>query len=233
MEQDNTYKKIVPVTLKNRTIQLEVYQPATPNKAPGILYLHELFGLLDFYRKDALELARRGYLVYLPDMYSGKKINYCVSSMVHEAGRQNRSDNPLLQEVNDLLDRLKQEPACNGKLGMIGMCLTGGFVIQCAMREDVKAPVVYHHSLGMEGAGLPTEEEPQLINVKRMQGHFSKGDVFCPAKRRNRLKDLLGERLESHVYPAPHGFRSVSRGTQSGKQAWKRTLRFFEEHLLM
>ena len=232
MEQNITNKKTVPVTFKNRTIQLEIYKPATPIQAPGILYLHELFGLLDVYRKDAEELARRGYLVYLPDMYSGKKINYCVRSMVHEAGRNNRSDNPLLEEVNHLLDQLKREPNCNGKLGMIGMCLTGGFVIHCAMREDMEAPVIYHHSFGLEGAGLPTAEEPRLVNVKRMQGHFSKGDIFCPAKRRNRLKVLLEDRLESHLYPAPHGFRSVSRGSKSGAKVWERTLRFFEDHLL-
>ncbi len=224
-------KHTTTLSLPERELQLEIHAPATGKPAPGILYLHEIFGLLDVYRKDAEELAARGYLVYLPDMFSGGAARYCVRAMVSAAGRRNEATSGPNREVGAILDALKADPRCNGKLGMIGMCLTGGFVIQSAMRPDMLAPVVYHHSLGMEGAGVPREEEAGLDRIQRLQGHWSRVDPFCPAARRDRLIRKLGDRVDAHIYNIPHGFRSGSRMSKASKLAWERTLGFFDQHL--
>ena len=105
--------------LPGRSITLEVYRPERSQPVAGILYLHEIFGPLPGYREDARELAEQGYLVFLPDLYSGEAKDYCVRSLVARAGRNNAADNPLLQEVHSLLDALKADPACNGKLGIM------------------------------------------------------------------------------------------------------------------
>lgn len=222
---------VLKLMANGREITVERYLPPGGGPAPGVLYLHEIFGLLDCYREDARELASRGYVVWLPDLFSGRAIDYCVRAAVRSVGRINSASSPLYREIDALLDQLKQDDACNGRLGIIGMCLTGGFVIQAAMRDDMEAPVVYHHSFGQQGAGLPLKEEDGLATVKRMQGHWSRVDPFCPKKRRERLKDLLGDRLDAHVYNIPHGFRSAGRGTRDGKTAWERTLAFFDRHL--
>lgn len=232
-----TNPEITTVTLNGRKVDVEVYRPAGKAVAPGVLYLHEIFGLIDPYREDAQALANRGYLVYLPNLYTGpdtgkSKREYCVRAIVNTVGRHNSVDNPLYKEIAELITLQRNDPACNGELGMIGMCLTGGYVIQAAMREGVEAPVIFHHSLGRQGAGIPTKEESELVNVKRLQGHWSRVDPFCPKQRRQRLKQLLGDRLDDHVYNIPHGFRSLARKTQSSQLAWERTLAFFDEHLL-
>ncbi len=225
-------RQVTELQLAERKIRLEVHMPDTDAAVPGILYLHEIFGLLDVYRKDAQELAARGYVVYLPDMFSGNAAGYCVRAMVKSAGRRNTADSGPNREVGQLLDALKADPRCNGRMGMIGMCLTGGFVIQAAMRPDMLAPVVYHHSLGMEGGGVPLDEEPGLARIQRLQGHWSRVDPFCPAARRERLINKLGERVDAHLYNIPHGFRSGSRLTAGSRLAWKRTLGFFDQHLV-
>lgn len=222
----------VTEVLNGRAVDIEVYAPQCQAPAPGVLYLHEIYGVTDHYREDARDLARRGYLVYLPDLYGrdGKR-QYCVRAILHSLGRLNASDNPLFREISELIACMRKDPACNGHLGMIGMCLTGGFVIQAAMRDGIEAPVIYHHSFGLQGAGIPRKEEADLVNIERIQGHWSRVDPFCPARRRRKLKELLGDRLEEHVYNIPHGFRSVSRKTASAALAWERTLAFFEQHL--
>ena len=217
--------------LPGRSIDVEVYMPESSEAAPGILLLHEIYGLVDWYRKDAEDLARRGYLVYVPDLYSGKARQYCIRSMVHAAGRNNRADSPLKAEIDSLLDTLKADPLCNGRLGMLGACLTGGFVLQMAKREDMLAPVLYHHSLGLQGSGVPDNES--LDEVRVLQGHWSKLDPFCPSKRRNRLLDELGDRVEAYLYNMPHGFRSLSRSLPESNLVWQRTLEFFERELLV
>lgn len=218
--------------LADREIDVEVYAPAGNAPAPGILLLHELMGLLDFYRQDAADLAKRGFIVYVPDLFTGGAMRYCIRAMVSAAGRKNSVDNPLSQEVHAMLDALKADPRCNGRLGMLGQCLTGGFVLHMAQRDDMLAPVVYHHSLGIEGAGVPEEEMEQLGRIKVLQGHWGNFDPMCPASRRNKLIDALGDRVEAHTYNLPHGFRSTGRYLPAAKKVWSRTVDFFERELM-
>ena len=218
--------------LNGRTVHVEIYRPRSTPVTPAILYLHEIYGVIDAYREDAEELASRGYRVFLPNLYSGGMARkYCVRAAVTSAGRLNSAISPLYKEIAELLRIMRAEPSCDGTLGMIGMCLTGGFVIQAAMREGVEAPVIYHHSLGLQGAGVPSDEEPELAKIQRMQGHWSRVDPFCPAPRRERLKRLLGDRLDDFVYNIPHGFRSLARKTDASALAWRRTLAFFDQNL--
>jgi carboxymethylenebutenolidase len=221
--------KIATISTSIRDIDVEIYSPKQPEQAPGILLLHELFGILDFYREDAQSLADMGYLVYLPNLFTGGAVRYCVRAMVSKAGRTNSINSDTNQEINELLDILKNDPQCNGRLGMLGQCLTGGYVIQMAKRPDLLAPVVYHHSLGMEGSGIPNNET--LDGIRLLQGHWSNIDPICPASKRNRLITALGDRVEAYTYNMPHGFRSLSRGLPDAKIVWQRTLDFFEREL--
>ena len=222
--------EIKTITLPTRDIEVEVYAPAEKSeKVPAILLLHELFGVLDVYREDAQDLADRGYLVYVPNLFSGGAVKYCIRAMVSKAGRINAADSDVNQEIHVLLDALKADPRSNGRLGMLGQCLTGGYVIQMAKREDMLAPVVYHHSLGIQGAGVPKKES--LDDIRILQGHWSTVDPFCPATKRNKLINQLGDRVEAYTYNMPHGFRSVSRGLPEAKVVWQRTLDFFEREL--
>ena len=222
--------EIKTITLPTRQIEVEVYAPASSSeKAPAILLLHELFGILDVYREDAQDLADRGYLVYVPNLFSGGAVKYCIRAMVSKAGRINAADSEVNQEIHVLLNALKADPRSNGRLGMLGQCLTGGYVIQMAKREDMLAPVVYHHSLGIQGAGVPKKES--LDEVRILQGHWSNVDPFCPATKRNKLIQKLGDRVEAYTYNMPHGFRSVSRGLPEAKVVWQRTVEFFDREL--
>jgi len=222
--------EIKTITLPTRQIEVEVYASSSSSeKAPAILLLHELFGILDVYREDAQDLADRGYLVYVPNLFSGGAVKYCIRAMVSKAGRINAADSEVNQEIHVLLDALKADPRSNGRLGMLGQCLTGGYVIQMAKREDMLAPVVYHHSLGIQGAGVPNKES--LDEVRTLQGHWSTVDPFCPATKRNKLIQQLGDRVEAYTYNMPHGFRSVSRGLPEAQVVWQRTVDFFEREL--
>lgn len=222
--------EIKKIALANRDIDVEVYAPATPAAAPGILLLHELFGVLDFYREDAQDLADRGYLVYVPNLFTNGAMRYCIRAFVSAAARNNSANSELNQEMHAMLDALKADPRCNGRLGMLGQCLTGGFVLQMAKRNDMLAPVLYHHSLGMEGSGVPKNES--LNGIRLIQGHWSTIDPICPASKRQKVINELGDRLEAYTYAMPHGFRSLSRALPDAKVVWQRTVDFFDRELM-
>lgn len=213
-----------------RTIDVEIYRPAGRGPWPGVLLLHELFGLTSQVRADARALAREGYLVLAPDLFTGGSRRYCMKLFFSRDALANRSDTEAVREIHALLDRLKAHPDCNGRLGMIGMCLTGGFVLQMARRDDLAAPVVYHHSLGVRGSGIPEEDAAEIDTV--VQGHFVVGDRVCPRGRVEALSRQLGDRLEVNLYDGVgHGLRSAFRHTPQSDEAWQRTLAFFHETL--
>lgn len=222
----------VSVGLGRRAIDAELYMPEGDGPFPGILILHELFGLTSDVRADARHLAREGYLTMAPDLYSGGGMRrYCMRMFFSPDAVLNRSKAPQVREIHQCLDWLKSRRECSGHLGMIGMCLTGGFVLQMATRDDMAAPVVFHHSFGVAGSGMPAADADRVRHT--VLGHFAEQDrMLCPERRIRQLAGQLGERLEAHTYPGiGHGIRSQFRHTPQSTEAWDRTLRFFADHL--
>lgn len=224
--------ELAAIAVGRRTVDVEIYRPPTDAAGPwpGVLLLHELFGLTSQVRADARHLAREGYLVFAPDLYTDGMRSYCIKYLFSAEALNNRGDGPHVAEIHRLLDVLKAHPDCNGRLGMIGMCLTGGFVLQMARRDDMIAPVVFHHSFGVRGSGIADADAAEIKHT--VQGHFAAGDRLCPRSRIDRLAGQLGDRLEAHVYDGVgHGLRSQFRHTEPSAEAWQRTLGFFKEHL--
>ncbi len=219
------------VLTSGRPIAVEIHRPAGPGPWPGVILLHELFGLTANVRADAADLASHGYLTWAPDLYTdGARTRYCIRTFFTRDGLTNRAT-PELREVGALLDALKADVACNGRLGMIGMCMTGGFVLHLAARDDLAAPIVYHHGQGLFGAGVEPEVAARIVGP--VQGHFASRDLVCPRRRAEALGRLLGGRLESHMHAGVgHGLRSRFRHTEAGAEAWRQTLDFLDRQLV-
>ena len=141
-------------------------------------------------KEDARDLAASGYAVLVPDLYSEMGVaRFCIREFFTAAGQENRpGGHPALDEVFATLDYLERiEGVDPSRIGAIGQCLTGGFALHLARRPEVKAPVVYHHSLGLRGAGIPEADAAQIQN--QIQGHYAENDpLFCPRARQERLK---------------------------------------------
>ncbi len=226
------YGRMIKGTLYRPVLAASPARPGRPKPVPGILYLHEIFGVIDGYVADARELASLGFAVLLPDLYSGiGAMKFCIREFFTEAGLKNTSDNPALKEIFHVLDYLETiDGVDRTRIGAMGACLTGGFILHLARRPELKAPVVYHHSLGLTGAGIPPQDALNVQN--RIQGHYVPNDLFCSRAKQEKLQELLGTRLEHHLYPeGHHGLRSRDRDTESGKLAWERTKAFFTEQL--
>jgi carboxymethylenebutenolidase len=213
-----------------RAVDVELYKPAGQGPWPGVLLLHEMFGLTSQVRADARHLAREGFLVMAPDLYTGGMRQYCMKFFFSRAALANREDAEPVQEIHVLLDALKAHPDCNGKLGMIGMCMTGGFVLQMARRDDLAAPVVFHHGFGVRGSGISDEAAAEIRGP--VLGQFAGDDKICPRRKVEALSRQLGDRLEVHMHEGVgHGLRSAFRHSEQSDAAWRETIAFFHEHL--
>jgi carboxymethylenebutenolidase len=219
------------IRLSERVIEASFYSGGEGIR-PGIVFLHDLMGIVDATRMTAEVLAREGFHVLLPNLYAeigGPR--YCVRQMFTAAIRNNEeTENPHLDEIQEILGFFKKLPEVDEeKLGILGQCLTGGFVLHAAIRRDVKAPVVFHHSFGLKGSGIPSHCSALIEG--QVQGHFVHVDPFCPKSRVAKLKQQLGDQLEDYWYDLPHGVPHFFFKNDQGKLAFQRMMAFMKENL--
>ncbi len=221
-----------------RTLQINgrpmdcYYYSNSQLKKPGIIFLHDLTGLQKANFKAAEILMEEGYHVLVPDLYSNIGLQkYCVRMLFDAVSRNNEAQkNQPLNEVMEVLDHFKAfKEVDENNIGMVGQCLTGGFILHAAIRPEVKAPVVFHHSFGRKGSGMPKKCSSLVKNT--IQGHFVYADPFCPSGRIKQLEMELGDKLEKHMYMLPHGIPHLFFNNAQGKKAFKRMVHFFEEKL--
>jgi carboxymethylenebutenolidase len=140
----------VQIKHDNRTVQAYVVYPETKHKVPVIIVIHEIFGLTDWARSVADDLASHGYIAIAPDLLSGMGPKGGGSSefaSTQDAVKGVSSLNPdqVTADLNATADFAKKIPASNGKLAVSGFCWGGGQSFRFATnRKDLSAAFVFY-----------------------------------------------------------------------------------------
>jgi carboxymethylenebutenolidase len=196
---------------------------------PGVIVIHEWWGLNDNIRSMAEQLAGQGYRALAVDLYGGAS-----ASTPDEAQTLMRA---ALEKSGELTENLKQAYAYlsdgGQKVGTIGWCFGGGWSLQTALvlPEDIDATVIYYGRVVTEKAELEKLRMPIL-------GIFGAEDDGIPVDSvrafESALKEL-GKNASIHVYEgANHAFANPSGQNykaEPANDAWQKTLAFFGEHL--
>jgi carboxymethylenebutenolidase len=198
---------------------------ATPK--PGIVVIHEWFGLNDQIRQACDALASAGYVVLGADLYRG-----ALAADVDRArvliGQLDEAH--ALDALSACCAYLRALPGCTGKLAALGFCLGGGWALNLAIAAEVDAAVIYYGNVERSSAQVSAIACPLLA-------HFGTRDaVFTPDTVR-RFADQLqagGKSLELHWYDAAHAFANPYRPNYDAHGAviaWQRTLAFLRQRL--
>lgn len=103
---------------------------------PGVVLMHEAFGVDENMRRHADRLAKAGYLTLAPDLYSQGGIRRClVATMRAMLSGKGRAFADLEAARKWLVD----SPDCTGRIGAIGFCLGGGFALLTVHAHDAVA----------------------------------------------------------------------------------------------
>ena len=214
-----------------------VVYPERKDKAGVVVVIHEIFGLTDWIRGVADQLARDGFIAVAPDLLSGKGPNGGGSA---ELGQDNatkviRTLTP--QEVTNALNAVREYaikvPASNGKSGVVGFCWGGSTSFAYATNQPaLNAAVVYYGTSPEEPAAYERVKAPVL---GLYGGDDARVNATIPTAEENMKK--LQKPFEPHVFEgAGHGFLRQQDGKEGAnmkatEQAWPLTIAFLRQHL--
>jgi carboxymethylenebutenolidase len=208
---------------------------ATPasGSGPGVVVIQEWWGLDDHIADIVDRFAAEGFVALAPDLFGGK-----VAHDTDEAGKL-MSELPVDQAARDLggaVDYLlASDSVTSAKVGAVGFCMGGGFVLQLAAQQGDKigAAVPFY---GV-GAGVPQQYAGITAPI---QGHYAEEDAFYPvdqARRQEaRIRDESQGDVEFFYYPAGHAFHNDkdklgTYNAEAARQAWQRTVEFLKANL--
>jgi len=150
LEKSPRHSEWVPLKHGNRTVQAFVVYPEVKHKAPVIIVIHEIFGLTDWARSMADQLAAKGYIAVAPDLLSGMGPKGGGSSefaSTQDAVKAVSALDPdqVTADLNAAADYAKTIPAGNGKIAVAGFCWGGTQSFRFATnRKDLKAAFVFY-----------------------------------------------------------------------------------------
>jgi carboxymethylenebutenolidase len=210
-----------------------IAQPTEEGSYPGIVMIHEWWGLNGGIKDMARQLAGEGYLVLAVDLYDGE-----VAATADEARalRTAIDEERTIENMNAAIARLRAEGATS--LASLGWCFGGGQSLQFALaRGDGEPPlgldatVIYYGSLVMDVAELAKLQWPVL-------GIFGGEDQSISIESVNAFEAALNElniENEIHIYPGVgHAFANPSGASYAPdetRDAWEKTLTFLKRNL--
>ena len=175
-------------------------------KRPGVLVVHEWWGLNDYARWRAGKLAEMGYVAFAADMYGGKKVTTHPSEAQEWATAVASNLDVWRQRGLAGLEQLRRfELTDSSRMAAIGYCFGGSTVMQLAYTgADLKGVVSFHGALP-----LPNGDEGSRIKGRVLVEHGN-DDAFVPPERVDAFKAAMkraGVDLTFHGHDGTrHGF---------------------------
>jgi carboxymethylenebutenolidase len=223
--------KTVSYKSGDETVQGVLSTPDGKGPFPGIIVIHEWWGLNDWVKEQASKLADEGYVTLAVDLYRGK-----VATSPDEAHELMRGvpEDRAARDLHAAFEFLKsQKNVKPDRIGSIGWCMGGGYSLDVALQEPTLAATVINYG------HLATDPESiKKINAPIL-GLFGGQDRGIPPsdvqKFAQALKQL-GKKVDVTVYPdAGHAFENPNNQTgyraDDAADAWKRTVKFLAETL--
>lgn len=211
-------------------------EPAGAGPWPGVVVVHEIFGLTDDIRRQADRFADAGYLALAPDLYSWGSTARCLVSTFRAAasGRGRAVD-----DIQHARRFLTGRDDCTGSVGVIGFCLGGGFALLVAADGFAAAAPNY----GQPPRDLVRSLEGSCPMVASYGGKDWTLRGAAP-KIEAALTRLDVEHDVKEYAEASHGFLFEHTGrarwgepwlvkfdADAADDAWRRIFAFFDQHV--
>lgn len=123
----------------HRTLPIYLATPAASGPWPGVVVIHDAFGMTQDLRNQADWLSQHGFLAAAPDLFHGQSRIKCMITIMREVrARKGRSFDDIEAVRAWLVDR----EDCSGSVGVIGFCMGGGLALLLAPNRGFVASSV-------------------------------------------------------------------------------------------
>ena len=238
LEHSPRHGEFVTVDAGGTPVRVWVVYPERKDKAPVIVVIHEIFGLTDWIRAVADQLAADGFVALAPDLLSGKGPNGGGTDSFPSRDDAVKAVSALPRdEVIARLNAVRKYglslPAATGKSATVGFCWGGSTSFAYAVAQPaLDAAVVYY--------GTAPEDPEALAAIKApVLGLYGGSDarVGATLDATEAAMKAKGKSYERHVFEgAGHGFLRAQSGQdganqRAADQAWPLTLGFLRKNL--
>jgi carboxymethylenebutenolidase len=176
---------------------------------PGMLLIHEIFGVNDYVRDSAQRLAEAGYVALAPDLFwrtrPGLELpNDDEGMKIGMAAAQELDGAAAARDAITALAALRALPECrDDRAGVIGFCLGGSIGWQVAAGGDPDVAVLYY------GSAIPGALDAAESVSCPTSMHWGGADPFIPRESIDAVATMAAgrENIECHVHEgAGHAF---------------------------
>jgi carboxymethylenebutenolidase len=196
---------------------------------PGVVVIHEAYGLNDNIKDITRRFADSGYVGLAVDLFSDRNRALCMArymagmliGSVHRAG---------IDDLKEALTHIAKQPEVDpDRVGAIGFCMGGGFAIAWACTDDRLKAIAPFYAANPR----PLEVVQRLCPVV---GSYPEKDFTASAGRAlDQALDRRGVAHDIKIYPGTrHSFFSDNSRTydkEAAADSWTRVLSFFGTHL--
>jgi carboxymethylenebutenolidase len=207
------------------------YLAEPEGEGPGVIVIHEWWGLDDSVRKMADRFAEEGFVALAPDLYHGDS-----TTQPDEAEQKLMALNmdEAVKEMRGAVKAVLDNPKCNGQVGSVGFCAGGGLAVWAAAETpEIGAAVTYYYVM--------PHGKPDFSKIKGpVLGHFGTEDEFVSEEDARALETELREAgvdaAFEYYQDAGHAFandhdRLGTYDEGHATKAWDKTVSFFKQHL--
>lgn len=217
------------------------WDDAVKGKQPGVLVVHEWWGLNDYARSRAKMLAEHGYVAFACDMYGEGKNTEHPQEAGKFAAEVRKNKNDWQARAQAALKVLaSQEQVDPDKLAAIGYCFGGSTCLELAYSgADLKAVATFHAALP-----APTDEEAKAIKARLLINNGADDKFITPQQ----VSDFKGKldaakvKYQFENYPGTvHSFTvkeadaknipGMKYNAEADKKSWELMLALFKETL--
>lgn len=227
----------VDIPVPSGTIRGYLATPEGQGPWPGVVVLHEIFGLTDDIKKQADRFAANGYLALAPDLYdwgnSARCLTATLRTLFNGKGR-------ALDDIQGCRTLLADRDDCTGRVGVIGFCMGGGLALLVSPQGFQAAAPNY--------GDVPRRPAEQLRGTCPVVASYGYKDrrLRGSAEKLDKVLTDLGVDHDVKEYPtAKHGFlfehtgklrwtepMMVQYDAAAADDAWQRIFTFFDQHLV-